>query len=212
MHPALRRTGGFTLIELLVVISILSLLVVTFAPPILESRAEANFLADQKQLGDHFGWIYLYKQRYGHYPEGGGHDFVLDTWRKGIVPHTPANLDKFFVPGQRELDDHYAQLKRQPIDEVWQDGSALSSADTHYAGRALLHKATMEQGPMEIWLCDDNEGQWRHPDGRINILVAEGKVYALRPEVELQPYGASAEHVIEVGPESPYPPLRKVAK
>jgi len=212
MHPALRRDAGFTLIELLVVISILSLLVVTFAPNVMESGREANFIADQKQLRDHFSWIHLHRQRYGHYPEGGGHEFVLECWRKGIVQHTPANLAKFFVPGQREVDDHYQALARQPLDEVWKDLAALTSADTHYAGRALQHKGSMEATAMEIWLADDNEGGWRHPDGRINILVAEGQVYALRSDVELQPFGASPDCVIEVGPGSPYLPLRKLEK
>lgn len=206
------RAAGFTLIELLVVIGILSLLVVTFAPDLIAAWGTANQAADAKQLDKHFYWINTYKTRFGTYPEGGGHQFILGTWTKGIVEHTPQNLDVYFTPGVRETDDYYLQLKQQDPETIWQAGN-ITSLDTHYAGRASQFKRGMDSG-KEAWMANDNEGGLAFKDGTINVLYGDGVVRPLLAERELKELGyvLSAENPFEVGPNSPHPDLKKLEK
>jgi prepilin-type N-terminal cleavage/methylation domain-containing protein len=204
--------AAFTLIELLVVIGILSLLVVTFIPDIIGVRRSANEVADSKQLQDQFAWMEQYRQRYQSWPEGGGYDFILDTWVKGVVPRSPANLDRFFTPGVREKDEHWRELKRMPIDQVWKDHASLSSKDTTYAGRSSKWKSTIDAKPTEPLAADDNEDGWNLLDGRINVLCADGNVYTFDVNTDLKQYGATLAKPFEVGPDSPHPDLQKLAK
>ena len=98
------RSSGFTLIEMLVVIGIISLLAVTLLPQIIGAKELANLTADRANLKWHYQTITIYRQKYGHYPTGSGHQWVLDTWVRGVAEHTPQNLEKYFTPG---LDDAY---------------------------------------------------------------------------------------------------------
>ncbi len=203
--------AGFTLIELMVVIGILSLLVVTFAPDLIAAWGQANTAADAKQLDKQYFWVTAYKNKFGHYPEGGGHKFVLGAWVKGVVEHTPQNLDVYFTPGVRDTDDYYINLKKQDPETIWKDLQSVTSLDTHYAGRGAQHKRDMLSG-KEAWMANDNEGGWAFKDGTINVLWGDGTVGQLLLERDLkEQFGWT----LEQGPfptfgDSPHPALKKL--
>lgn len=208
------RAAGFTLIELLVVIGILSLLIVTFVPDLINAWSTANQAADQEQMRRHFQWAQTYKTKFGSFPREGGHKFILDTWVRGICEHTPQNLEKFFSPQLRKEDPYYQdEILKQDVSKLWPDLNSVSSQDTHYAGRAKQHKIGMDSG-NEAWMANDNEGYWSFNDGTINVLYGDGVVRALLLERELkEEFGWTKEKgPFPVGPDSPHPALQKLEK
>jgi prepilin-type N-terminal cleavage/methylation domain-containing protein len=206
------RAAGFTLIELLVVISILSLLVVTFLPDIINALSTTYKATDQQQLRKHYQWFNSYKEMYKGYPESGGHEFVLGPWVRKVCEHTPQNLAFYFTPGIRDQDDHYKKLREKDIDTIWPDLQSTTSEDTHYAGRAKQFKRDMVSG-KEAWMANDNEGGNAFKDGSINVLYGDGAVNNLQLLGELKEFGWTQEQgPFPVGPESPSLALKKLEK
>ena len=208
-----RLQAGFTLIELLVVIGIIGLLAAAFLPDIIGSRLTANIAADSANLSKHYSWLTNYKTRLKHYPTEGGHKFVLDTWVKGVVEHTPQNIQYYFTPGIRESDPHYLELSKADADTIWPDLRSVTSMDTDYAGRAKeFLKGNIESG-KEAWIANDNENGWAFADGSVNILFGDGSVRTLNFAEDLkEKYGwPNLETVMPTfGPDSPVPELKKL--
>lgn len=174
-----RSQSGFTLIELLIVISIIGTLAAVLLPRILETRAAANASNDALQMRTHYQWFEIYKRAHrGALPTAGGHKFVLSTWTSKIFDHTQENLDMYFSPGTRDTDGHY-QTQRQLMakgDDPWPDLASVTSADTHYCGRAKKHMRSATQSAKEAWMATDNEGVWSFSDGTVNILFNGGNI------------------------------------
>lgn len=206
------RAAGFTLIELLVVIGIISVLAAALLPRILGGNLAGNIAADRANLSWHYQTLYtMYKNRKYDLPPDGGHKFVLSPWVKGICERTPENRDRYFTPGQ-EADPRYQELKNEDPGQIWGSYDALTSEDTHYAGRAKSHFRGMWSG-NEALMANDNEGIGSFSDGTINVLMGSGSVRTLYAGKELEEYWTDEPgFYVEVGPGSPVDVLQKLER
>jgi prepilin-type N-terminal cleavage/methylation domain-containing protein len=205
------RTAGFTLIELLVVIGILSVLAVTLLPRVFEGQLAGNIAGDRANLTWHYqNLLEYYKNRKYQAPPGGGHQFVLAPWVKGICEHTAENRDRYFTPGQ-ELDPRWIELKDEDPQKIWTTFEELHSDDTQYAGRAKKHFRDMWSG-NEALMANDNEEGPIFADGTINVLMGTGSVRSLYKGEQLAQYWNDSEpgFYIPVGSDSPVPELQKL--
>ena len=213
-----RTTSGFTLIELLIVISIIGVLAAVLLPAILENKDAANLLADQMNLKRHFEWYTIYQSKHRQsLPSEGGHKFVLATWTSNTVEHTPENFDRYFVPGIRDNNINYQDMRKAVTngEDPWPDLKSTNSQDTDYAGRARDHLRTSTQGAEQAWMADDNEGVWSHNDGSVNILFNGGVVRTysyqeLSERFSLGKFDRSATPMDTWGPNSPIPECQKL--
>ncbi len=207
------RSSGFTLIEMLVVIGIISLLAVALLPQIIGARERANQVADAGNLRWHYQTILLYQQKHGQFPRGSGHQWVLDPWVRGDVERTPQNFDRYFTPG---LDNQYKRgLLEEGVDNIWKDRNSLISLDTDYAGRGSHSQIRKLDSGRVPWMANDNEGDIVFIDGSINVLMGDGTVLTLYIDPDFLEYGWTTDMVDEpfpVGPDSPHPLLRQLAK
>ncbi|MBK8097980.1 MAG: prepilin-type N-terminal cleavage/methylation domain-containing protein [Planctomycetes bacterium] len=209
------RAAGFTLIELLIVITIIGLLAAALVPNILGTKAAANAFADSTNLTRQFEWLTHYKRNVGHVPTEGGHKFLLDIWVKKVCEHSEESFDRFFTPGAREEDPHYIELRKkvQNKENPWPDLNAVTSADTHYAGRSKDHLRGMES-ENEAWIANDNEGGWCLQDGTINIIYGGKNIRSLSIQQLTERFQwVGLEEVFPTwGPQSPHPDLKKLDK
>ena len=212
-----RLQSGFTLIELLIVISIISLLAAVLLPTVFGTRVAANVTADAANLNWHTQTLELYKmQNKRGLPIEGGHKFVLATW--SIVSQIEENFDRYFIPGRRDNDPDYRQLRGQLErgEKIWQDLKSTTSLDTHYAGRAREHLQSATSGEDEALIADDNEGVWSHPNGSVNVLLNGGNVRTysfpdLKSRGFVQGEFDKNTPIETTGPNSPIPECRKLA-
>ena len=224
MEPFYRETksmrspeSGFTLIELLIVISIIGTLAAVLLPRVLETRAAANASNDALQMRTHATWFEVYKNKHKKaLPSKGGHQFVLSTWTSKIFDHTEENLDMYFSPGARDNDPDYRVAREQMElgQDPWPDISSVTTADTHYVGRARRHLRTATQGADEAWMATDNEGVWTFGDGTINVLFNGGTVRAYSYQDMQQRFGLSDfdinQPIETYGANSPIPECTKL--
>jgi prepilin-type N-terminal cleavage/methylation domain-containing protein len=212
-----RLQSGFTLIELLIVISIISLLAAVLLPTVFGTRVAANVTADAANLNWHTQTLELYKmQNKRGLPIEGGHKFVLATW--SIVSQIEENFDRYFIPGRRDNDPDYRQLRGQLErgEKIWQDLKSTTSLDTHYAGRAREHLQSATSGEDEALMADDNEGVWSHANGSVNVLLNGGHVRTysfpdLKSRGFVQGEFDKNNPIETTGPNSPIPECRKLA-
>lgn len=207
--------SGFTLIELLVVIGIISLLAVVLLPNIIGGKEKANILADQGNLRWHYAELNTLREQ-KKLPLRGGCRFVLATWYRGIVEKTEANMNRYFNPALASDDVKIKELLETGVAKIWPREEAITSADTHYAGRSEKHYIGMMSG-NEAWLADDCEGVMPFPSGSINVLYGDGVVKPLLADPDLLKYGWKLEDakegkLFDVGPSSPHPDLKKLEK
>jgi prepilin-type N-terminal cleavage/methylation domain-containing protein len=172
-----RNSSGFTLIELMIVISIIGVLAAVLLPRVLESQATANSAADAMQMRTHFTWFTVYQSKHdGFLPKEGGHKFVLSTWTSRIFDHTQENLDKYFSPGSKDPHWQDCRDRMKKEEDPWTSIKDVTSADTHYVGRAKSEIRSATAGADEAWMANDNEGVWTLVDGTINVLFNGGNV------------------------------------
>jgi hypothetical protein len=173
-----------------------------------------NAFADQANLQRIRDWLTGYRLRFGHLPNESGHKFLLELWVKGICTHDVESFDRFFAPGAREEDPHYLALRKrvQGGDDPWPSLEQVSSADTHYAGRAT--SGVRNDGEARhAWAADDNENGWTIADGTINILYDDGTVSWLSIERLTEQFQwPGLGKVFPVGPDSPHPDLRTLER
>ena len=209
------RTSGFTLIEMLVVIGIISLLAVALLPNIIGAKESANKTADEFNLYRHYENITLYEQRYGHYPRGTGHQWVLDPWVRGVVEHTPQNMERYFTPG---LSGGEVLALKEELDRggaIWTDLESLTSLDTDYAGRDGRKRTGNIFSGNVPWMANDNEFGPAFTDGSINVLMGDGSIRTLYIDPDFLDYGWTVQRVEEpfpVGPDSPHRLLQQLVK
>lgn len=203
--------AGFTLIELMVVIGIIGLLAAALLPRIIESQETANSAADQANLRYHYATIVDYRTKYKRAPRGGGSQFVIDPWVRGLCEKTEANFDRYWTPG---YDDPYKfELKEQGLEEIWQTLDDVQTTDTNYAGRAKEHLRGKFMSGKEALMSNDNEFGAVFLDQSINVLMGSGSVKVLNYDPDLIEYGYDGdgkETWFEVGPDSPHPLLQKL--
>lgn len=207
--------SGFTLIELLVVIGIISLLAVVLLPNIIGGKEKANKLADAANLRWHYQVLTELRDQ-KKLPVRGGCRFVLAPWYRGIVEKTEANLNRYFNPAQSVEDSKVKELLEIGVAKIWPREEAITSLDTHYAGRSEKFFVGMLSG-NEAWLADDCELAMPFPSGSIHVLYGDGNVKELLADPDLLKYGWKLEDVKEgklfdVGPSSPHPDLKKLDK
>ena len=213
--PMRDRTSGFTLIEMLVVIGIISLLAVALLPNIIGARTAANQTADAAHLVFHYDNIILYEQRYSHYPRGTGHQWILDPWVRGVVEHTPQNMERYFTPG---LSGGEVLALREELDRggaIWTDPGSVTSLDTDYAGRDARRRTGNILSGKLPWMANDNEFGPAFTDGSINVLMGDRVVRTLYIDPDFLGYGWTVQMVEEpfpVGPDSPHPLLQQLVK
>lgn len=203
--------SGFTLIEMLIVITIIGLLAVFLLPNVIGAKDTANQAADQANMRWHF--IELSKVYEGNkLPKQGGHKFVLSTWFRGIVEKTETNFNHYWSPGVK-VDARKSELGEQNLKDIWPNEQAVTSDDTHYAGRSHQFYKGMQSG-NEAWMSNDEEGGRTFNDGTINVLMGDGSVKALKVDPDLMKYGFKLEgdNAFEVGPTSPHPLLQKLLR
>jgi hypothetical protein len=199
--PSARRWqfAGWSLAVLAVV------LVVTgpclpFRPDLAAGRDAANRAADRAHLEKIYSLLVLQDRRGG--ASEGGHRLLTDLWTRGVIEPTPEQLEFFFVPGRREQDLHYREL-RERLDRgerIWTDSAATTSRDTHYAALAtpfLAHLFDKEQ----VIAADDCEDGWPFAVHVIHLLYGDGRVREM----------AFAELPV-LGPSSPLPELQRLER
>lgn len=208
---------GFTLIELLVVLGIIGALAAALSGVVIESQLAANQEVDRVQLRTHAAWLKLYERKHREaLPREDGHRFVLSTWTSKIFHHDEEELDRYFSPGLRANDVAYRAARDQMEVGVdpWPTLAAVSSADTHYAGRAKSHIKTARR-PGEVLLATDNEGGWSWQDGTVHVLLSKGIVRSYSYQDLQKRFGLGAfdelAPVSTHGASSPIPECRKLA-
>ena len=136
---------------------------------------------------------------------------MLSPWVYGACEHTQENRDRYFTPGQMQLDVRWAELNEEDPREIWKDFDDLSSDDTHYAGRGQKHYRTMWSG-NEVLMANDNEIDKAFSDGSINVLMGSGAVRQLIKTKELKEHWDEddPDFVMRVGPDSPVEILQKL--
>jgi prepilin-type N-terminal cleavage/methylation domain-containing protein len=207
------RNQGFTLIELMVVITIIALLAVAILPELVKSQERSRQAADQLNLRWHFQNITNYRGRYKTSPRGGGHKFVLDPWIRGVVEHTPQNMERYFSPQIMGEDDRYLELKEMDAEEYWKSQDEVTSFDTNWAGVAQEHKRNCMTG-KRIIMATDNEDENVYPDGAVVVLFGDGVIKTLFRDPDFAKHGYSIDpdedELIDVGPNSRHPQLMKL--
>ena len=105
-------------------------------------------------------------------------------------------------------------LREQDIDEIWPDFDSVSSADTHFAGRALGNRRHMMSG-RESWMATDNEGGNTYQDGSVLMLYGDGVVKELTRNKQTK-FGAPSDprkpFTMTVGETSLHKDLRKLRR
>lgn len=212
MRP--KNQAGFTLIEILVVIGIIGVLAAVLLPQIFQGNLRATIVADQANLRWHFATFTAYEQGQKRVPNGTGHRFVIDPWIKGIVQHTPENLDRYFIP--KSADPRKDELREQDLEQIWRNLDDLTSSDTAYAGpgeQAKRMPQLLSNGKAPL-MSDDNEFVPAFADFTINVLLGDGNVREIRLDA-LQELGFDETlegALFEVGPNSPHPLLKLLEK
>ena len=210
-----RHSSGFTLIELMIVISILGVLAAVLLPRVRESQTSAETAADAMQMRTHFTWLTVYQSQHdGFLPKDGGHKFVLSTWTARIFDHTPENLDKYFSPGNKDPHWHTCRERMKKGEDPWTNIQEITSADTHYVGRAKSEIRSATAGADEAWMASDNEDVWTLADGTVNVLFHGGSVRSYSYQ-DLQSTYSLANFdqnnpVPTFGPGSPIPACKKL--
>ena len=207
--------SGLTLIELLIVITVLGILTSVLLPLLDRNPTAARAAADAWQLHTHFQWLTDYQRRnQGSLPGEGGHKFVLSTWTSKQFEHTPENLDKYFTPGTK--DPHWRTVRSKLLKglDPWPDLASVSTADTHYCGRASQHLATARGADAALMATDNEDGLWNLDDGAINVLFADGRVRTYSHRMLRDMFGVGPldeDHPIATyGPNSPIPACQKL--
>jgi prepilin-type N-terminal cleavage/methylation domain-containing protein len=208
------KNQGFTLIELMVVVTIIALLAVAILPELIKSTERANQAVDQANLRWHFTAFTNYKGRYKTPPRGGGHKFVIDPWVRGVVEHTPQNMDRYFSPQAiGDGDGRHEELKAMDAEEYWKTQEELTTEDTNWAGLAVENKRGMWSGKV-IWMATDNENGNVYKDGSVVVLFGDGSAKTLFRDPDFIKLGYSPDmdedDLIEVGPNSRHKLLQKL--
>jgi len=210
--------AGFTLIELLVVITILSLLIVAFAPDIFGALTRGEKAADQANLRFHYAQLEQYRAKYQGLPTKPGHKFVLASWIDGVCQKSEQNFSRFWTPGPTDQDPRFRELRETAkLDpkSLWRSYDEVDSEDTHYAGVSTeqLHSRTrLWTNADEPLIANDNEFGWIFQDGTMHVLMGDGsvKVFNLKDLQTLGFDGDAEQEYVEVGPQSTIELLRKL--
>ncbi len=219
----MKKAKGFTLIELLVVIGILGLLMVYLLKNVAGGQISAKVFANEKNLEWWYEQIETYKLRHKKYPKGGGSELFRTMWNSNVFNKNEDNLQRFYSPFEVELEGFFLTQKEENTDlrQLWSNG--ISSEEVGYAARAKKYKRTWARED-EAWISDDNsDGQIWNPAFSMSILFAGGKVKTYYAHVEMVEkqwltqdeandiISGESDLVIEVGPQSRIPFLRKLA-
>ncbi|MFY9343975.1 MAG: hypothetical protein WAT39_15910 [Planctomycetota bacterium] len=213
----MRRTRGWLpVVEVLIGAALVGVACPVLVPRVIDSPGQANAFADAAQLHTHAAWLEIFRQKHGGAPpDAGGHQFVLSTWTARIFDHDADAIDRYFTPGST---DPVWRERREAMwrgEDPWPDLSRVTSADTHYAGRASAAPPTATQAD-EAWVADDNENGWSLRDGAINILLSTGKVRTYSYQDLERLFGVGpfdhSRPVLTHGPDSPIPECRNLAR
>lgn len=217
----MKKAAGFTLIELLVVIGILSLLAVALLKNVAGATGTANEFTTRKDLEWWYSQITNYKGRYGQWPKGGGSEMLRTLWRSPIIENTPTNLQKFYSPFNiADPDCPFNTYKSIDLDDLWKE--SIDPGDTDYAARAKGQKRNWVSG-KQAWMSDDNnDGTMWNTTWSMSMLFGDGSARTYHVDKEMVDLGwvtsdeaeaiisGDSDDVIEIGPQSRIPFLRKL--
>ena len=206
----MRDERGFTLIELLIVIGIITLLMAALITGLSAGQAGAEKAIDKIRLQRLYLYLKLARDQGKPLPKNGGHEFVYYPWVSGTVERTPEDLEALFVSGS--LSPRLAELLERDTRTVLTSYDDITSEDTDWAGRSARHYSRrMFTSGHEPLLATDNEHGNTYADGSVHVLYGSGAVRTLTRDKVPEARG-DPDYVIEVGPGSPIPELRKLAK
>jgi hypothetical protein len=175
-----------------------------FLPDLQAARTTANAAADRANLQWLYAALSAHRQELLGAEAAGGHRLLLQLWTRGLVDRSPGNLDRFFVPGRRDADSHYLDLRERVLrgEEIWTDLAATDSRDTHYAALAApnLDRLFAPDQPIAADDEDDGASSPRAPHV-IRVLYGDGSIRDL--ELQAPPV---------FGPASPTPALQQLER
>lgn len=204
---ATRRAAAFTLVELLAVIAIIGILMAFLLPKIPEMMDATKVTACEKNMGEIYKGLELYKIKYDRLPSESGVRFFSSLISREVWENTKTSAQKLSCPG---VD--IGALDIGAIDdpaEWYADAEVVNGNFSAYAGRNTNEFKLRRMSGKEPLIADDNDGLGNHMT-TTNVLYGDGAVHTFELGLEREKGNVGPdEEWIVVGPDATIEDLAK---